>query len=86
MFPLIARSGLLKTRRGHTEAGVELSRLAGCTHRAAVIVEVIKDDGEMARRDDLLKMAETFGITYLTIDNLCKYVAQLELTSALEPA
>jgi 3,4-dihydroxy 2-butanone 4-phosphate synthase / GTP cyclohydrolase II len=86
MFPLIAKPGLLKTRRGHTEAGVEMARLAGCKHEAAVIVEVIKDDGEMARRDDLLKMAEKFGITYLTIDDLCKYVAQLELQSQLEPA
>lgn len=84
MFPLIAKPGYLKTRRGHTEAGVELCRLAKCKHEAAVIVEVIKEDGDMARRPELLELAEKFGITYVTIDDLCKYVGQLELE--LEPA
>lgn len=79
MFPLVAKPGYLKSRRGHTEAGVELCRLAGLKRHAAVIVEVIKEDGEMARRPDLLDMAEKFGITYVTIDDLCKYVNQDEL-------
>ncbi|MCL3883030.1 3,4-dihydroxy-2-butanone-4-phosphate synthase [Marivita sp. GX14005] len=82
MFPLVAKAGYLKARRGHTEAGAELCRLAGLKHDAAVIVEVIRQDGEMARRPELLAMAEKFGITYVTIDDLCKYVAQLELEPA----
>jgi 3,4-dihydroxy 2-butanone 4-phosphate synthase/GTP cyclohydrolase II len=81
MFPLVAKSGYLKTRRGHTEAGVELCRLAGLKHHAAVIVEVIREDGEMARRPELLEMAEKFGISFVTIDDLCKYVNQLEPAS-----
>ncbi|WP_299865732.1 3,4-dihydroxy-2-butanone-4-phosphate synthase [uncultured Roseobacter sp.] len=79
MFPLVARPGYLKARRGHTEAGVELCRLAGLQHHAAVIVEVIREDGEMARRPELLEMAEKFGISYVTIDDLCKYVGQFDL-------
>lgn len=79
MFPLVAKTGYLKSRRGHTEAGAELCRLAGLEHHAAVIVEVIRPDGEMARRKELLEMSEKFGITYVTIDDLCKYVDQLEL-------
>jgi 3,4-dihydroxy 2-butanone 4-phosphate synthase/GTP cyclohydrolase II len=79
MFPLVAKPGYLKVRRGHTEAGAELCRLAGLDRHAAVIVEVIREDGEMARRPELLEMAEKFGITYVTIDDLCKYVDQKEL-------
>jgi 3,4-dihydroxy 2-butanone 4-phosphate synthase/GTP cyclohydrolase II len=77
MFPLIAKSGGLAVRQGHTEASVELAKLAGCKP-AAVIVEVIKEDGEMARRDDLVKFANSFGIRYITIKDLVAYVGAKE--------
>lgn len=77
MFPLIARRGGIIERQGHTEAAVELSRLAGLIP-AGVIVEVINDDGSMARRPDLEKMAEQENIHYITIKDLCDYVAWIE--------
>lgn len=77
MFPLVARPGGVRERQGHTEAGVELARLAGCKP-AAVIVEVIKADGEMARRPDLEIMAKKFSIRYITIAALLAYVEHLE--------
>lgn len=77
MFPLVARAGGVRERQGHTEAGVELARLAGC-RPAAVIVEVIKANGEMARRPDLEKMAERFSLRYITIEALVAYVEYLE--------
>ena len=77
MFPLVARPGGVRERQGHTEAGVELARLSGCKP-AAVIVEVIKSDGEMARRPDLEKMAERFAIRYITIEALVAYVEYLD--------
>ena len=80
MFPLVARNGYLSARQGHTEAGVELCRLAGLESEAAVIVEVIREDGEMARRPELIEMAKEFGISYITIEELCQYVEQVEKT------
>lgn len=73
IFPLVAKAGGVLERQGHTEAAVELSRLAGLTP-AGVIVEVIKENGEMARRPDLEVMAERFDIQYITIRDLCDYV------------
>lgn len=73
MFPLVARHGGVRERPGHTEAAVELSRLAGLVP-AGVIVEVIKADGEMARRPDLELMAQKHGIQYITIKDLIDYV------------
>src|SRR6185369_1131075 len=73
MFPLVARPGGVLERQGHTEAAIELSRLAGLAH-AGVIVEVIKGDGEMARRPDLEVMAREFAIPYITIEDLIAYV------------
>lgn len=81
MFPLVAKPGGVLQRQGHTEAAVTLSRLVG--HKpAGIIVEIIKENGEMARRDDLMAMAETWGIKYITIRNLvkyCSYLNELEL-------
>ncbi len=73
VFPLIAKSGGLLERDGHTEAGVELAKLAGLKP-AAVIVEIIKANGEMARRPDLIEFSEKFNIKYITIENLKKYI------------
>jgi len=72
MFPLVARPGGLRERQGHTEAAVELARLCGLKP-AGVIVEVINDDGTMARRPDLLAFAERHRLHYITIKDLCMY-------------
>jgi 3,4-dihydroxy 2-butanone 4-phosphate synthase / GTP cyclohydrolase II len=80
MFPLVAKPGGLMERTGHTEAAVELARLAGLKP-AGIIVEIIKEDGEMARYDELEKLARKFGIKRITIENLCKYVAFRKMKS-----
>lgn len=72
MFPLVAKPRGLQQRTGHTEAGVDLARAAHLTP-ASVIVEVILPNGEMARRDDLIEMSRKWGITYITIADLCAY-------------
>jgi 3,4-dihydroxy 2-butanone 4-phosphate synthase/GTP cyclohydrolase II len=82
MFPLVAKPGGLRVRQGHTEASVELVKLAGCAKPAAVIVEVIKEDGEMARRDDLIEFSERFGIRYITIRDLIAYIGWRDLFQA----
>jgi len=73
MFPLRARDGGVRERPGHTEAAVEISRLAGYKG-AAVICEVMKDDGEMARLPDLLDFADTHGMKVGTIAELISYL------------
>lgn len=86
LFPLIAKAGGVLERTGHTEAAVTLSKLVG--HKpAGVIVEVIKDCGEMARRDDLLKMAKEWEVKYITIENLvryCNYLDEVKLYKELD--
>lgn len=72
IFPLMAQSGGVLHRAGHTEAGSDLARLAGL-EPASVICEIIKDNGEMARRPDLEKFAEQHGIKIGTIADLIHY-------------
>lgn len=72
IFPLRAREGGVLTRAGHTEAGCDLARLAGFSP-ASVIVEVMNDDGSMARRPDLERFAEKHGIKIGTIADLIHY-------------
>lgn len=72
IFPLIAKEGGVLTRAGHTEAGVDLARLAGC-EPAAVIVEILNEDGSMARRPQLEVFAEKHGIKIGTIADLIEY-------------
>lgn len=72
LFPLRARKGGVLVRAGHTEAAVDLSRLAGYSE-TGVICEIIKDDGEMARRDDLLEFAKEHGLKMITIQDLIAY-------------
>lgn len=69
VFPLIAREGGVLVRAGHTEASIDLARLAGLLP-AAVICEVMNDNGTMARVPDLLPFAQRFGLKIGTIDNL----------------
>jgi len=72
IFPLMAQPGGVLTRAGHTEAGCDLARLAGL-EPAAVIVEILKEDGNMARRPDLERFARTHGIRMGTIADLIRY-------------
>lgn len=79
IFPLRAREGGVLTRAGHTEAGCDLARLAGLTP-ASVIVEVMNDDGSMARRGDLEAFAERHGIKIGTIADLIHHRLTTERT------
>jgi len=72
VFPLIARDGGVLVRAGHTEAAVDLARLAGL-NPSAVICEVMKDDGTMARLDDLIAFAQQHDIKVGTIRDLILY-------------
>ncbi|RZV58802.1 MAG: 3,4-dihydroxy-2-butanone-4-phosphate synthase [Pseudomonadales bacterium] len=72
IFPLMAQPGGVLVRAGHTEASVDLARLAGFD-ASAVIVEIINDDGNMARRDDLDKFAAKHKLKIGTIAELIHY-------------
>jgi 3,4-dihydroxy 2-butanone 4-phosphate synthase/GTP cyclohydrolase II len=72
VFPLRAVPGGVLARAGHTEGSVDLMRIAGL-HPAAVICEVMKDDGEMARLDDLRAFSERHDIPILTIAEVAAY-------------
>ena len=77
VFPLIARKGGVLVRVGHTEASVDLSRLAGLKP-AGVICEVMNEDGRMARLPDLEVFAEKHGLKIITIADLIKYKMRAE--------
>ncbi len=77
IFPLMARAGGVLTRAGHTEAGCDLARLAGF-EPAAVIVEILNEDGTMARRPDLERFAAAHGLAIGTIADLIRYRLQKE--------
>lgn len=79
IFPLMARPGGVLTRAGHTEAGCDLTRLAG-VEPAAVIVEILNEDGTMARRPDLEIFAKQHGLKMGTIADLIQYRLQNEPT------
>ncbi|MCC5885916.1 MAG: 3,4-dihydroxy-2-butanone-4-phosphate synthase, partial [Gammaproteobacteria bacterium] len=74
IFPLQAEPGGVLSRAGHTEASVDLARLAGCAS-AAVIVEIMNEDGTMARLPDLEQFAATHGLKIGTIADLIHYRA-----------
>ena len=77
IFPVVAQPGGVLTRAGHTEAGCDLARLAGL-ESAAVIVEILNEDGSMARRPDLEKFARTHDIRVGTIADLIRYRLEKE--------
>jgi len=79
VFPLRAQPGGVLNRAGHTEAGCDLARLAGF-EPAAVIVEILNDDGTMARRPDLEKFARQHELKIGTIEDLIRYRIQNEKT------
>ena len=72
VFPLRARNGGVLVRAGHTEAAVDISRLAGL-HPSGVICEIMKDDGTMARLPDLVEFAKEHGLKIGTISDLIAY-------------
>ncbi len=72
IFPLCAERGGVLKRAGHTEASVDLAEMAGRAPVAA-ICEIIRDDGEMARMDDLILFAQEHGFKILTIAELIRY-------------
>lgn len=79
VFPLRARQGGVLNRAGHTEAGCDLSKLAGF-EAASVIVEIMNPDGTMARRDDLLAFAAAHDLKVGTIADLIQYRMKTEST------
>ncbi|MGD2111951.1 MAG: bifunctional 3,4-dihydroxy-2-butanone-4-phosphate synthase/GTP cyclohydrolase II [Gammaproteobacteria bacterium] len=79
IFPLMAQPGGVLTRAGHTEAGCDLARLAGL-EPAGVIVEILREDGSMARRPDLEIYAREHGLKIGTIEDLIRYRIENEKT------
>ena len=79
VFPLMAQAGGVLARAGHTEAGCDLARLAG-KEPAAVIVEILNEDGTMARRPDLEVFARQHGLKIGTIADLIEYRLHNEKT------
>ena len=79
IFPLMAQPGGVLTRAGHTEAGCDMARLAG-HEPASVIVEILNEDGTMARRPDLEVFAKQHGLKIGTIADLIRYRIEKEKT------
>ncbi len=77
LFPLEAKEGGVLSRAGHTEAAVDLAKLAGC-YPAGVICEIIKEDGAMARLGDLKEFAQKHDLKICTIASLIKYRREKE--------
>jgi 3,4-dihydroxy 2-butanone 4-phosphate synthase/GTP cyclohydrolase II len=77
VFPLVARDGGVLVRTGHTEAAVDISRMAGLTP-AGVICEIMNDDGTMARLPDLIGFAQLHGLKIGTIADLIAYRRRTE--------
>ena len=72
VFPLVAKNGGVLRRTGHTEAAIDLPRLAGLKP-AGVIVEIMNEDGSMARVPDLIKVAKKFDLKIISIEDLVAY-------------
>ena len=81
VFPLVAKSGGVLRRTGHTEAAIDLPRLAGLKP-AGVIVEIMNEDGSMARVPDLIKVAKKFDLKIISIEDLVAY--RMEHDSLIE--
>ncbi|AJP47454.1 3,4-dihydroxy-2-butanone 4-phosphate synthase [Rugosibacter aromaticivorans] len=77
IFPIAAQPGGVLVRAGHTEAGCDLAQMAGC-EAAAVICEILKDDGSMARLPDLLEFAAQHQLKIGTIRDLIHYRSETE--------
>jgi 3,4-dihydroxy 2-butanone 4-phosphate synthase/GTP cyclohydrolase II len=89
IFPLVAREGGVLVRAGHTEAAVDIARLAGL-NPSGVICEIMKDDGTMARLPDLVSFAQLHGLKVATIADLIAYrrrtesIVQRQMESVLD--
>jgi len=79
MFPLCAEDGGVLVRRGHTEAAVDIARLAGHIP-AGVICEILNEDGSMQRTDDLIDFAKTYGLMIGSVNDLVSYRQQNDFT------
>ena len=79
IFPLMAKDGGVLVRAGHTEAGCDLAKLAGL-ESSAVIVEILNEDGSMARKKDLITFAKKHKLKIGTIEDLIKYKTANEKT------
>lgn len=77
IFPLIAKNGGVLRRTGHTEAAVDLARMAGY-YPAGVLVEILNDDGTMARLPQLLEVAQKFELKIISIKDLVAYRMKTE--------
>lgn len=78
IFPVRARDGGVLVRAGHTEAGCDLARLAGMPIESSVIVEIMKDNGDMARLPDLQQFAKKHHLKLGTIESLIRYRLEKE--------
>ncbi len=78
VFPLVAKDGGVLRRAGHTEAAIDLARLAGA-YPAGVICEIINEDGSMARVADLEKVAKSHGLKMITVAELIRYRRSSEI-------
>ena len=78
IFPLAARSGGVLVRAGHTEASVDLARLAGL-HPAAAICEILNTDGTMMRTPDLRRFADTHGLKLVSVEQIIHHRRQTEV-------
>ena len=83
IFPLIAKDGGVFERPGHTEASIEMSRLAKL-HESAVICEIMNEDGTMARGEELFVIAEKFDLKIITIEDLKAYMLNLKASTDLK--
>ena len=72
MFPLVAKDGGVLQRAGHTEAALDLARLAGLKD-SALLVEIIDEDGSMARKNTLMNIAKKFNMNIVSISDLIEY-------------
>lgn len=72
MFPLLAKEGGVLTRKGHTEATVDLMRLAGLKE-CGLCCEIMREDGDMMRRDDLIEFAKKHSLKIITVSDLIFY-------------
>ena len=81
IFPLRAKQGGVLRRTGHTEAAIDLARLAGL-HPAGILVEILNEDGTMARLPQLMKVSRKFDLKIISIEDLVKY--RMEHDSLIE--
>ena len=84
IFPLQAHANGLSERPGHTEAAVELARLAGC-EPAAALIEILNEDGSMARGPELIAIAKRFNLPIVSIEQVKLFLKE-PLTKVEEPA